>query len=257
MQSDFTISVYKDLLQALLKGGYTFQTYRDFIQQPADKVILLRHDVDARKSHSFQFAQIQKDLGIQGTYYFRVVADSFDPKMMKAIEEMGHEVGLHYEEMDLARGDRAKAYELFVEHLKWFRSIVDIRTICMHGSPRSRFDNKDIWIDNDYKALGILGEPYFDLNTSEVFYITDTGMMWDGHRFSVRDKMSNVRFPMTYHTTQEIIEAIKQGDFPNRCMMNFHPQRWHTSRLNWFMEKFQQGIKNGVKRLILLYRLKK
>jgi hypothetical protein len=34
------------------------------------KSIILRHDVDARKGHSLQFARIQHELGIVGTYYF-------------------------------------------------------------------------------------------------------------------------------------------------------------------------------------------
>jgi hypothetical protein len=132
LSRDFTIEIYKELLDAFISEGYTFQTYRDFILAPAEKVVILRHDVDDRKLHSLNFARIQNQLGIKATYYFRVVPESFDSKMMKEIESMGHEVGLHYEEMDLARGDREKAYELFLNHLKTFRAIVNVKTICMH-----------------------------------------------------------------------------------------------------------------------------
>jgi hypothetical protein len=254
LSRDFTIEIYKELLEAFISEGYTFQTYRDFILAPAEKVVILRHDVDDKKLHSLKFAQIQSQLGIKATYYFRIVPESFDPAIMKDIEFMGHEVGLHYEEMDFARGDREKAYQMFLNHLKTFRAIVDVKTICMHGSPKSKFDNKDIWKGNDYRTLDLIGEPYFDLNVNEVYYLTDTGMMWDGHRYSIRDRMGNGGHQLSFHSTQQIIQSLRTGNFPKKCMMNFHPQRWHENSFHWFVEKLGQSAKNVVKRILLFYR---
>jgi len=41
---DFTLTTYKKVLQALLINSYSFQTLQDFIQQPEDKTVILRHD---------------------------------------------------------------------------------------------------------------------------------------------------------------------------------------------------------------------
>jgi len=41
-------------------------------------------------------------MGIRGTYYFRIVPESFDENVIKEIYSMGHEVGYHYEDMSLA-----------------------------------------------------------------------------------------------------------------------------------------------------------
>ncbi|HCY00264.1 MAG TPA: hypothetical protein DG754_09020, partial [Bacteroidales bacterium] len=71
------------------------------------------------------------------------------------------------------------AYQQFCENLDEFRQIADVKTICMHGSPRSKYDNRDIWTKYNYKELGIIGEPYFDLNFDDFFYLTDTGRRWD------------------------------------------------------------------------------
>jgi len=60
----------------------------------------------------------------------------------------------------------------------------------MHGSPLSKYDNRDIWGKYNYKSLGITAEPYFDLDFNDVFYITDTGRKWDGASVSIRDKQS-------------------------------------------------------------------
>ena len=66
MAKDFTIKVYKQLLNGLVSNGYSFQTYREFTEHPEEKVILLRHDVDARKEHSLQFAKIQHEVALRG-----------------------------------------------------------------------------------------------------------------------------------------------------------------------------------------------
>ena len=49
-----------------------------------------------------------------------------------------NEVGYHYEVLSKAKGDYEKAVELFEQELKEFRKIVDVKTICMHGSLLSR-----------------------------------------------------------------------------------------------------------------------
>ncbi|MBT5420811.1 MAG: hypothetical protein HOK80_07955, partial [Candidatus Cloacimonetes bacterium] len=97
---DFTINTYRSLLKALLERNYQFQTFKDFLIKPKKKVIILRHDVDTSKENSLQFAEIQNELGIVGTYYFRTVPDSYDQGVINQITELGHEIGYHYETMD-------------------------------------------------------------------------------------------------------------------------------------------------------------
>ena len=64
-----------------------------------------------------------------------------------------------------------------------------VKTICMHGSPLSKWDNRDLWKKYDYRDFGIIAEPYFDLDFDEVFYLTDTGRSWNNSKASVRDKV--------------------------------------------------------------------
>ena len=47
MSKDFTITIYKELIGSLMDAGFSFQVYRDFVNQPKGKVVILRHDVDA------------------------------------------------------------------------------------------------------------------------------------------------------------------------------------------------------------------
>jgi len=250
---DFSIDIYKELLKALQGQGYTFQTFSEYLKKPAERAIMLRHDVDDRKLHSLEFARIQHSMGIVGTYYFRMVPESFDERVIREIEELGHEIGYHYEDMDFAKGNPEKAIALFDEHLGKLREVAEISTICMHGSPRSKYDNKDVWNHYDYKSYEIIGEPYFDLDFEEVFYLTDTGRRWDGHKVSVRDKVHQ-HFDLNFHGTKEIIETLNSGKMPNRIMFNFHPQRWTNYYSLWLREKYIQRIKNMIKYFVILLR---
>lgn len=286
MIRDFTVSIYQELICSLIDASFSFQVFRDFVNQPKNKVILLRHDVDARKEHSLQFAKIQHDMGIVGTYYFRMVPDSFNKEVILDIASMGHEIGYHYEDMDFAKGDVDEAYEQAKKHLAQLREVAEIKTICMHGSPRSPYDNKEVWKKYDYRELGIIAEPYFDLNFSKVLYLTDTGRRWDGEGVSIRDKVpakrgiTDYKLQITdgdgekgrlsegenystskplskeysFHSTHDIIEACKSGKLPDQIMMNFHPQRWTDNPILWTQELVWQNVKNVVKAGVLRLR---
>lgn len=245
---DFTYKIYKNLLHQLLEKDVRFCTFSNFLKNPEMTGIMLRHDVDDRKLHSLDFAKMQADLGICGTYYFRMVPQSFDEKVITEIHALGHEVGYHYEDMDFAGGNTEKAIQIFAQHLEKLRKIVPVETICMHGSPKSAYDNKDVWKKYNYRDYGIIGEPYFDIDFNRVFYLTDTGRMWDGFKVSVRDKVTtNQKWPV-YHSTTEIIHAIKNNSFPNTAMINFHPQRWTDDKLLWISELMKQNAKNLIKK---------
>jgi hypothetical protein len=141
---DFTFKTYKKLLKAISNPQAETQTLRDYILNPLPNALVLRHDVDLLPANSLRFAREQKNLGIKGTYYFRAVPQSWNENIIKQIASMGHEIGYHYETMDTARGNTDKAWDLFRNNLHKLRQLTEVHTVCMHGSPRSTHDNRDI-----------------------------------------------------------------------------------------------------------------
>lgn len=370
---DFTLKTYRQLLETLLAKGYRFTRFDDWAESTAQRAELkvqskgkisqfdrndkriqvqlmerqdantlsallsplcvLRHDVDRLPENSLVTAKIEAELGIKGTYYFRIVPESFDERIIKDIAALGHEIGYHYEELDTAyrqvkskkskvksknktqilryfarlrmgsaqndsdaypfdspdgsgqaaQGDTStgsvhakyrmtdmtnnqqtttyhlptaiidQAYELFKVNLEKMRNVVEIKTICMHGSPLSPFDNKMIWQKYDYKDLGIIGEPYFDMNWNEFVYLTDTGRRWDGGSVAVRDKvksqMSKVKGKLK--STNDIIQALEQNQMPDKIMITVHPERWTDSGVAWVHELIWQNFKNVVKKSVV------
>jgi hypothetical protein len=254
---DFTLQAYSELLQALRNNGYQFETFENVdLQAEKVKTVILRHDVDDKPDNSYRTALIEYNLGIKGTYYFRIVKQSFNKDIIKKISSLGHEIGYHYEDLALAKGDINLAIKLFSEHLGQFADLHPVKTICMHGSPLSKFDNRLMWKEFKYQDFGILKEPYFDIDFSKLLYLTDTGRRWDGHKVSVRDKapkngIKHLSDNFSFHTTAEIIEAVNKGVLPNKIMFNFHPQRWTSNKTEWVTELIWTLIKNQIKRIIV------
>lgn len=245
---DFTIRRYKHLILALKSARYSFQTFEEFLRSPHDRSIILRHDVDLLPYNSLRFAKIQNSLGIKGVYYFRAVPESWDKSVIKEIASLGHEIGYHYENLTTCNGNITEGIKDFENNLKALRKLVPVSTICMHGSPLSKYDSKDLWEKHNYKDYNLIGEPYFDVDFKEVYYITDTGRRWDGNKVSVRDKV-NSPFELLFHSTQKIIETANKNELPDKIMFTFHPQRWNDNIYMWSRELILQNIKNIIKRM--------
>ncbi len=251
---DFTLNTYRVLLTSLQQAGYVFMTFEEWLQNPIDnsRLVILRHDVDKRPKNSLKTAQIEHELGIRASYYFRCVACSNDPVIIRQIAALGHEIGYHYEDMSLCNGDKQRAIAHFTEWLAYFRQFYDVKTICMHGAPTSKYDGRDLWKTYDYHDYGIIGEPYFDIDFNDFFYLTDTGRCWDGYKVSVRDKIPGhqdrwIAEGRVYHSTEDIISRLRG----NKIMITTHPQRWTNNALAWTKELFLQSIKNIVKRILI------
>ena len=213
--SDFTLPTFQALLSAFLTEGFSFTPLSGFADGSGKKTVILRHDVDRLPGNSLATAQLEHETGIRGSYYFRIVPESYDETIIREIYRLGHEIGYHYEDLALAGGDADKAYTSFCRNLEKIRKLVPVTTICMHGSPLSRYDSRD-------KAMAA-------------------------------SPVTNPDFlGRSYHTTSGIIGAVEKGGFPNQVMMTIHPQRWTSNIFLWSKEFISQNLKNQVKRFMVI-----
>lgn len=250
---DFTLNKYKELLEVLIKQGYKFQTFEEFVQNPEEKVVVLRHDVDRRAINATWLSEIEHSLNLKASYYFRIIPSCNKPKVINEIVAKGHEVGYHYEDLGTAKGDYEKAYSNYKSNLNYFRSYYPVSTICMHGSPANKIDNRSIWKKYNYKKDGIIAEPYFDVDYNEVFYITDTGRAWNKKSVIVRDKV-DTNINISVNSIDHMIEMISKNQLPNKLIISTHPHRWFNFGFLWFVELILQNIKNVVKVILIRVR---
>ena len=260
---DFTLRTYRKMLVALLQKGYHFLTFEQYCQLPyaqrPERYIILRHDVDLKAENSLLTAQVENELGIKASYYFRVVPQSNQPDKIAAIAALYHEIGYHYEDMSIANGDIGKAIAHFSTQVTYFRQFYPVQTICMHGAPTSQWDGKLLWQTYDYHDYDLLGEPYLDVDYSNVFYLTDTGRCWDGYKMSVRDKIPTyqdlwIEQGLTYHSTDDIVQGLSKNGLPSKIMITTHPQRWTNNWMEWGYELLAQNTKNVIKKCLIRLR---
>ncbi|HLP46151.1 MAG TPA: hypothetical protein VK469_09400 [Candidatus Kapabacteria bacterium] len=257
MELDFTFNTLKKLYAAILASDYEIVTFAGYLQgKYRHKAVILRHDVDRFVTNALKIALLEKEMGVQASYYFRYKKGlDHTVSIMKEISRWGHEVGYHYEVLAKTGGDRGKAVELFREELKYFREHVEIKTICMHGSPLSPWDSRKIWETYNYKDLDLLGEPYFDVDFSRAAYLTDTGRKWNTRHFNIRDQV-NTSFKANFKNTGDIGAAFQNHQLPGIVMINIHPHRWHDSYILWMKEWGLQNSKNRLKHILKKTKIK-
>jgi len=234
---DFTLAKYRELARAVLDAGYVPLTVRDYLAgQHRGRRCVFRHDVDRRPANALRMAELEHALGIRSTYYFRHPA-TFVPDIIRQVHALGHEIGYHYEVLAKANGDYEKAIDLFVRELEELRSFCDVHTICMHGSPLSRYDNRDLWKEYDFKDYGLEGESYLSMAGSDLRYLTDTGRSWSG-KHSVRDALPDI-YAVPIETTKDLIEWIESSEAEG-LYLTVHPERWADNE----MERVAGSIKD-------------
>lgn len=257
LSHDFTLEKYGELCQALFRSGYTPRTICEYLEggwSNSRKTVLIRHDIDRKITTALRMAEFEHSVGIRSTYYFRH-PHTFQPDIIKATQDLGHEVGYHYETLSKAKGDQERAIRLFEKELSAFREIPDCRiaTICMHGSPLSRYDNRDLWINHNFREFGLRGEAYLSVQGTR--YFTDTGRSWNS-KYSIWDMMpgGSGRTDLTsVETTDDLIGWI--GSCGEECLyLTVHPERWALDEGEWAIGSVLDFIKNSGKRVIAAMR---
>jgi 2-polyprenyl-3-methyl-5-hydroxy-6-metoxy-1,4-benzoquinol methylase len=140
---------YDRLLHAAKELGWAPLSLESWIAAGGvgGRVLILRHDVDQHPATALRMAQIEAEHGVNATWYFRWRTAS--PVAIRAIRELGGEVGFHYETLTrLALERRLTAEQIDEELLASARIELArevgafefcfgaIRSICAHGDTR-------------------------------------------------------------------------------------------------------------------------
>lgn len=247
---DFTFESFKNLLISFQEEGYAIQSVHDFLTKPRIKALVLRHDIDRYPNNALQMAKMEAELGVKATYYFRIIPSVYREEIIREVQNLGHEVSYHYEDLSLNGGNYQKSMEHFKHHLERFRKYSPALTICRHGSPLSKWDNKKLWEKFNYQDFGIIGDTEFDIDYNKVFYISDNGMGWNKTSTSVRDKVDSI-FDIPIKSTKHLIDLIKDDKLPDQVAMNAHPDTFFDFGVKWVLNASIINTKNIVKWVIV------
>lgn len=250
---DFTLDKFRQLC-SVISDKYTSITMNEYViagDNLPNRFVLMRHDVDRWAKNALKTARVEEEFGIRATYYFRTSKKAFVPEIMQEIEEMGHEVGYHYEVLSTAKGNYEKAIQLFENDVHKFRDICNLKTICMHGAVLSKYDNRDLWKSYDFRDFGILGEAYLSAGEN-LNYFTDTGRGWNS-RNNVRDFIQSKKEQVFADTTDDLIKLAESNEIDN-FYISLHPDRWKSNIVNWGLFWLYDFVLNSGKKVVMAVR---
>jgi hypothetical protein len=167
----FTSDLYRRLLDAVLEREFRVHPIRGLTDPEVIggcKVLLLRHDVDLSTRYAARMAEEEAKRGITATYFFLIAGAYYNilhPECrseLLAIRDMGHEIGLHYDDPRTLRKD-----------CEILSALADtpVKSISQHNPTVEGLKQvEDMSLINAYDAC-ITEEHGFT-------YVSDSGMKW-------------------------------------------------------------------------------
>lgn len=250
---NFTLTQYSKFLKKIKESKLTPITFKEYFSlKNPKKSLIIRHDIDRKPKNALKMAKLEKKYKIKSVYYFRTKKNSLDPKIIKQITKMGHEIGYHYECLSDGKGNISKALIIFQENLTKLKKITNIYTISMHGRPFNKWNNLLIWkkpenhqlIKNKFK---LLGEVYLDINYKDILYITDSGRNFS-NKFNKNDKV-NSEVKISINNFSELLDVINNNKYP-KIIISFHPERWTNNPIQWIIQFFKDQLINISKTIL-------
>lgn len=135
---EFTYVAYRNLIRLLKEKQYSFCNYHDY--KDFDKCVILRHDIDNSVEKALSLAQVECEAGVKSTYYVLLKTDFYNPASKKTgdkirqIVALGHDVGLHFDEVAYLGQDPERLPEFIQKEAKLLSEIceVPVRSFSMH-----------------------------------------------------------------------------------------------------------------------------
>ena len=177
------LGAYRRLLETALGAGYSIMSIERYWQLAREaaldserRYLVLRHDIDTDPQTAALMWQVERDLGAESSYFFRL--STLDLGLMRAIADGGSQVSYHYEELaTVAKRRRARdteaavrlipeAQDIFGRNLDRLRSLTNLPmdVVASHGDFVNRLlgiKNTAILVDEDYRrGNGIVLETY-------------------------------------------------------------------------------------------------
>ncbi len=174
---EFTYGAYERLLGLLREKGYFFCDYHNYAQR--DKSVILRHDIDMDIDMAVQMASLEERAGVRSTYFvllssnFYNVFSGRNQRNLGRILEMGHEVGLHFDEAkyDFAPDDMVTAIEEEVSILERCLGC-EVATVSMHRPSQAT-------LEADYRIRGgRVVNSYGKVFFRDHKYVSDSRRRW-------------------------------------------------------------------------------
>jgi len=99
----FLFADYVDALRAYRDAGYAVTGFSQYLEAPAERHLVLRHDCDNSIEQAVRIARLDASAGCTSTFFLRVHARGYNLLTLESLQavaemrELGHDVELHLE----------------------------------------------------------------------------------------------------------------------------------------------------------------
>jgi len=256
----FTYDRYARLLDELADPErFRVVPLRDFAAtvDGARAVVGLRHDVDQRLDRAFDFARLEHDHGLRGTYFVLNTAAYWrDPRLIATLvrmqDEYGHEIGWHNDLVTwecVLGGDARTTLAGELERLR--AAGLRVEGTASHGSPscyRYGYHNGYFFFPEEFAdgfpnrevVDGPVGRRSVPRGT-----LSEFGFAYDAYHLDNTMYFSDAAFDAAgrrWHTDDLDIALLEPG---SRTIILTHPDHWDRSmpaKLARFGDKVRSGL---------------
>jgi hypothetical protein len=218
----------------VLNAGYRVVSIETFWKlvvddavDPAGRYLILRHDIDTDPRTAAAMWEIERHLGIEGSYYFRL--STTDVGLMRAISDDGGQASYHYEEVATIVKERRlrrpadvlghlpEARDRFRENLDRLRTATGLamRVVASHGD----FANRAIGVAN----RAILDDPAFRQSVGVDLEVYDEAFIR-----RITSRFSDTHHPR-YWVGADPEEGLARRDPVIQVLV--HPRHWRVDRV--------------------------
>jgi peptidoglycan/xylan/chitin deacetylase (PgdA/CDA1 family) len=215
----FTYRAYSDLIELLKERKYTFSNYFDY--KEIEKPVIFRHDIDSTLEKALCLAKLEKQKGVVATYFVLLSTNFYNVfskesyEILKEIENLGHEIGLHFDEKRYPINNAAELEYFINKERKVLEGLLDkkIRTVSMHRPSK--------WIlENNIQFNSILNT-YSKTFFKDFKYVSDSRMHWREDVLNIIkkesfNKLHILTHPFWYSTEEESLKK-KLYDFVTKA----------------------------------------
>jgi hypothetical protein len=173
---DFTEARYGALLESA-RARFAFRGFADELKR--DNVALWRHDIDFSPQRALALARIEGKLQVKATYFVLLGSAFYNPfessvrDVLRAILDLGHDLGLHYDAAGLDGDTDAHSEQIAFEAAALKRQLgADIRAFSLHNPSVS----PDVKLDGPRYA-GLINASAPDLR-ADFTYVSDSNGRW-------------------------------------------------------------------------------
>lgn len=208
----FTYRGYTGLINSLKENRYSFADYHNYAD--FSRCVILRHDIDNSINKAVLIAELESDLGVKSTYFTLLRTDFYNPASkkglagLKMIQSLGHEIGLHFDEM--AYDNLEDVVGAIQKEAKYLSDILGtpITTVSMHRPSQKT-------LNANYEIPGMInsyGKTFFN----DFKYLSDSRRRWrepvlDIINSGQYDRLHILTHPIWYQEEEESIhDTIKR-----------------------------------------------